>query len=736
MKRYAALFIILTLLCCPFPIGAEPAEAYADGLDYRMNGHMLEVAGNIKNAPETTIVISAVYTEDGTLLSAVSGADAFLLRHNIQTLSGCTARLFVLDGADTLRPLCPAYETDEKAIRTWNSIDERKALAVDYLYRNPFPSPYESADPSKPNTVVNVGRTGYAMTLFYKGIALDTANEMLRTACENSNPAVNDFAESETYFQMPILLRIYFQFQPLLTDDAKEAVEDYFYQYVNHNSKMSEAADEFVYKDGKYYIEASGNHHVIRRTAYYLGSRILKDSTRYQNAVLADGNRVQAHFAAWEHYWEQDLKTRGTRAYEVEYFSNGYDKYTLGCMLTLRDCSESRTVSRLAEKYMDLVMADLVVQSLDGMYGGARSRSVRTNELDKSADTYLNAVFFNCQSSWRVPGATDPVSGNPLEQNRRTNAPISYHPNQVALFLSDYRPPYVLMDLALSEKGSYEYESFPVGRGTRIGKDILSFYMDFPSYIRRYSYITPDYVVGSMSYSRDYAYSDIQQQNRYIGIHYRNRKEDPVYTRAFVETERSYTRGYNDINSVASGSALLAYSLLEAKYHDASIHRDIKIGISDTFYENAVMRDGWMMAYDPDGEGYLAVKPSKGQIEGWDTESEKYIKYLLFDTRRIPIVMQAGSKTEYGSFEAFCDAVAGAEFRWENEEFIYTSPGNGGTITWRPDTQLPLINGSPVTLDSPYFFRSPYLNSEMGSGIVTVQNTTGGKYRIDFNMAD
>lgn len=735
--RRLVISLVLTLVFPFSVVASNKSMVFIDNLDFCFVGSVLYISGEVHNYHSNYVLVTALFDERNVLIDLdYNAGQKEVLSLNInENLHNYKVKVFALENLSSIRPLCKSYEADEVLIKTWDSIRERKALIIDNFYQAPFPSPNESNNPQTPNNAINIGRIGVSLAMFYKNTELEEANRLITLACTESKPELGGYQQSETYFQMSIIARIFYQYNEVLTSEAKNTIKEYFWDFINHYSKYSEAQDEFAYADGKYYIESTGNHHVVKRTAYLLGSQMLKDDESYKNRFLEDGYTVKQHFGAWEHYWKNDFRTRGKKAYEQEYFSNGYDKYTLDCILTIRDCTQSEKLRDLSEKYMDLVLTDMVVLSNEGVFGGARGRSVRTNELDRSADSYFQAMFFNKQSSWRIKNVKDPVTKMLIPQNRWASSGISYHPNQIALAASSYKPPFILMDLVLGNKGIYEYESYPIGKGYKISPEFNRFYMEFPTLYKRYSFVTPHYVVGSMTYDRNESYSDIQQQNRYIGIHFTTTKRDPVYSRVFADTQRSYSRGFNDINSVASGSAMIVMALPEAKYYNPDIHRDIIVGVSKNFFENSVVENGWMFAFDPYGEGYIAVKPSRGQIEGWDNNTSSNIKYLLFTEKNVPVVFQAGSISEYGNFESFKLAVNASRFVWVDEDtFEYESSGYGEKITWYISKKLPKVNNETTKLYSNYIFKSPYLTSEYDSGIIEIMNTKNEVCVLDFNI--
>lgn len=696
-------------------------ECYIENLNFDVTENGIDVSGDVKGT-EKAYVVSGIYKGDTLVNVKMTADEDFCITHNTADLSDCTAKVFVFDSGDSLSPLCTPYIADEKEYKTYSTIEARKKLLIEGYATKPFPDPYGENDE-------NIGKIGYALSLFYLGKNDTLANEMLKSCLENCDAALGE--NSGIYFQMSILATIRIKYADRLTDENKLLCEKFFYEYLNLNSEVEKTKGVYAHSNNEYYMEGSGNHHVVRRQAFLHGAQILKNSEVYKDAVLSDGYTVSQHYDAWEKYWLDEIVYRIKYAPEVEFFSAGYGKYTLDCFFALYDVSESEKISALAKKYLDYIMADLVVQSTNGIYGGARGRSVRNTELGSVTDFFINMIYFNQNTEWALKGAFDVVTGKVNGIKAATRS----HPNIMSMFANDYKPPFVLTNLALTDTEVIEYESYPLGAGDRNKPFTGYFVFTYPSYYRRYTYMTPTYTVGSMTYDRTKTYTEIQQQNRYVGIHFKNTENNSNFLRVFPETERNYSRGFDDIQSVASGSAMLVQSLSEAKYHDSTQHRDIKIAVSKVFYENHLFREGWMFSQTKDGSGYIAVKPSRGEIEGWSDEATETLSYLLVTKSYSPVVMQAGREGEFGSFEAFQDAVLKTEFRWETySTFIYKPVTGGEKITFYTGKTLPKIADKTVSLGNIYNVKSPYFYSLRGSGKAVVKNLNDSCIIIDINV--
>ncbi len=636
----------------------------------------------------------------------------------------------------------PFHHYDQQEIeKIWGSMEERTDEIVKNMAENPFPSPVEGSGAD-----YGIGMISYAMGNLYLNQNLETCQEYLQHVNEHFNYQIPHTGDHKTYFQMTMLLRIWFLFSSesiyypgRLTPETEKALLEYFWGFVSTNSRVEDAK---LYGDDIYYLQSSGNHHVIKRTSYLLGNQILRNQPKYKEMKLGDGYTPQEHYDAWLNYWKHDIVDRGKRALEVEYAANGYYKYTMDCFMTLREFSESSVLRELSQKYLDVIFADIAVQTDNGLYGGARGRSTRDSNASTPVEVVLFSKWFNTQSAWRVPNATDPMTGESMADRYGIENPkISYHPNLVACAASTYLPLQPLADLVLNygERGTYEYISRPPGRGNTLSALGAGYYsFEFPSNYIRYSYVTPWYVVGGSTIDRALNYNDVCGQNRQYGIHYTTpEKQSSALSRVFPESERNYSRGFHDLNSVVYKNTMIASSLPEARYYDASVHSDIYICFTADIYETIEEEDGWIFGYVPDGDGYIAVKPTKGKVKEWkDYQYGSSIKGAHFTERRMPVIMQAGSSSEYGTYQAFKEAVKNTSFTWNSFTELEYKTINGDVLTIYTDTTCPKINGKDLDLEPENMIASPYLNGEYGTGVYQLTNMQEEKYTVTFTYDD
>lgn len=624
--------------------------------------------------------------------------------------------------------------SDSDIEKLWNTMDERTEIFARNAQKTPYPDPTntELAD-------YGLGQVADAFINLYLNENLERCQEYIQNVSKNFNFGIPHTGDYKTYFQMTIMMRMYFMFSQdslyypgRLTKESEDAICSYLWEFIAPNSKLE---DSFIVNKETMSQEATGNHHVIRRTAYYLGSQILMSHDEYKDRTYADGYTPAEHFNAWQEYWKKDIVERAKKGLEVEYAANGYYKYTMDCFMCLREFAQSSILRDLAQKYLDVIFADMAVLSNNGLFGGARGRSTRNSNGDTPVETIMFQKWFNMHTAWRLPEYINPLTGKKVSEETKTTKVVEgLHPNMLSAVMSNYTPLQPLADLVLNwqERGFYEYYSRPQGRGYKGEKDFYVY--EFPSDYLRYSYVTDAYVVGSSTINKKYEYTDVCGQNRQWGIHFSTPgKQDFVLSRVFPESERNYSRGFHDLNGFAYKNTMIMQSLPEARYYDPTQHSDIYIVYSQDIFDTHEVIDGWIFAKVPDGEGYIAVKPSKGKIKETRIYSEKKEHMgVHFTEKRVPIIMQAGSKSEYGSYENFKRLVLNTDMRWTSRtEFTYTTPA-GDKLTVYTDTTTGKINGETLNLSPDNIVSCPYLNSEFGSGVYEVKNTKDEKQIIRF----
>ena len=99
-----------------------------------------------------------------------------------------------------------------------------------------------------------------------------------------------------------------------------------------------------------------------------------------------------------------------------------------------------------------------------------------------------------------------------------------------------------------------------------------------------------------------------------------------------------------------------------------------------------------------------------------------------------PVILEVVRKCAWPTFAAFQASVLGNPLLWHKERLEYESRGYGVRLTLFADySSPPQVDGKPVDYRPAKVYDSPFLQSDFGSGIVTIRSG-GRKTVLDFNV--
>lgn len=542
---------------------------------------------------------------------------------------------------------------------------------------------------------------------------LSVANQNLRTLCTDY-PAdtSNTFA---SYFCMDMILRSYLQYGDRLEAETKTAIENYFLNFLTLNSDLTKAR-ALPTAEG-YTVYDSENHHIVQRTAFYLGAAILTDAGK-GNTQLSDGNTVSTHFSAWETYLTAYLAVRGKYGVNIENGSQTYMKYTVGALLSLYDFGRNEDLRRLSRNTVDVYMAETVVQTADNSRGGATTRCYK-----KSASSPLGAAEYYAATFFGT--------------NFNIFKKITYHPALLSAALTTYRPSTYLYDLAVSDLTAepYTYQAAMPSAGSRdyLGNSRFRYnFTPLKPQAQKTTYVCSDYVLGSLTGDRRSSAGnlvELYQQNKCMSVIFSGDYTAYMDNRVYFTGASEDKTGYNEIDGVSEKSAMIVVHCSEALETTQFI---MYASSAFTFTEH----DGWMVAQEPKTGAYIAVYG----VGGTPSQTTSTIKNIVnglgvlysFDDAYKAAVVQCAPADAYASVDDFASALPHVFFNTKTRLVTYRSL-DGDVLTYNLyRSAAPTVNGKAVDFESGYLYRSPYLNSIYGSGVVTVTDTRGKTYEITF----
>lgn len=474
----------------------------------------------------------------------------------------------------------------------------------------------------------------------------------------------------------------------LLSPEAERAMADLFWDWCDATSRISQADPRRVWEQ-----QGTENHVAMRLATLWAGTRILAGDPRYRHRQLADGAIPALHHEAWNRFAKAWIREHAQRGLLVEVAASGYSADTLQCLYEFRDFASDPELRRLAENFLHLWWADNAMELLHGVRGGSKARA------DRGANGDWNGYSDVCSMMARYYFGE---GGLP----RGSLAP------HLALLTSDYRPPRLVAALALEpeRRGSFAYVSRRPGM-TPPDRPHLPRLAGAPDYgntwldrehggILRYTYVTPDYVVGSsMVPNVDLnRWAKISDQSRWSGIVFRD-PEARIFAQCRVG--RSETgddrRGASEHWTLQDESTLIWQKLRASKDYGATmIHLPPQFAVSE--------QAGVIFAqFD---SAFVAIRPVGGRWERHDS------RWLVLADEFTPIIFDVGSVRQQGSFERFRADVLRSTVRLDGDTLDYVRARDGRRLTfYHGSNRTGEIDGVPVDFAPPHAYRSPFVRS-------------------------
>lgn len=512
-------------------------------------------------------------------------------------------------------------------------------------------------------------------------------------------------------WRMRMWLRIYYLFcqesrffPGRLEPDVQKQIQELFWNYGAAKSTVERAKLEQIW-----WIQGSENHDMMDLSNAFLALQAVKDAPDYGNRKLPDNHTPTEHVAAWIPYYKLYCDERAKHGLFAEVASPTYGKWFLPEIVNIYDFADDPSLRKKMEMLLHLTWADWAVEQLGGVRGGGRTRVYQGNYSQ-----------LGTHDSWRNMGLILLGRGN-------WNDMIHGQANYV-LATTSYKLPDVIVDLALSEKerGEYVYTSLRPAKLERTEDQRITYPMDGSDpHMLRYSYCTPDYIIGSLWVDPETPYAAISSQNRWQGIIFPTHANARIYPQC-VGLRNGKT--YDQHLAVQHQNVMLVQKNRKAR-QSGHMRVFFYAGMKPRLVEN----DGWIIAEE--GGAYAAVRVLHKQGYIWDDDN-----WLRCVDDFAPIAFVTGSMAKYKTIEDFQTYLSSHQFTLKDGVMTYSftdMDDRKATLTMDLDNQtnLPTVNGQTIDLQPQRVFDSPYLYSENGSGLVTIE-FNGRRLLLDFDRTD
>jgi hypothetical protein len=440
-------------------------------------------------------------------------------------------------------------------------------------------------------------------------------------------------------------------------------------------------------EDSSWKMRSSENHTLMGHVWRLAAAMIRDDTAEQQRMVRAIDTYIR------------DRSVYGW----YEHASPCYVEKEVGCLLFLRAHAPDEELRRTAELCLDILFADYALLSIEGVYGGPMAR-VYGEELEMeevnhnsrrdrgASGTYaIGTVLFDLPED-RTYG----VLGQPL------------------LVFSDYDPPEILVRLATEREnlGSFEFRGRIPGADVRHLRRMEPFPEDLDPFMhgRMYAWVTPNCVLGSSQEVPDRWRMHVAGAIR-ASLVLRGDPGKALYTEIDRERPPTIFQHKNvQIISGGGGRAWFPLALLE-----------------ETSEEN-----GWVFGRDENVYFGFRVVSGKSKWQGVRS-ADVPGDYLVYDPDS-PVVLEVAEASDYeGDFERFRRDLADNAIEWDGTFLLYENGSGGwsgpsvekGGIKFTPGEEA-MIGTDRDHLESAGIenyprFESPYLQSDYGSGIITIK---------------
>lgn len=389
------------------------------------------------------------------------------------------------------------------------------------------------------------------------------------------------------------------------------------------------------------------------------------------------------------------------------------------CLCGLYDYSQDVALKELVGQMMNLLLADMAVDSLQGMYAGAHGRIYPSQALNHASEPtrVLQYIYFGLFEPTEVTG----------------------HNFLLDATVCRFRPHPVVVDLALNRTEPYENRE---RKHLHNLADVLPL-EPLEGSVRKYTYWTPDYAMGTVQFQDDYPANSPRPcdclSHPLMALHGR------------VEAGQSCTREYAhhqqhqwDLSFAARPDARLFTHHPGPDGTHNHWTGDRRCGCGHFFQNKTALvalydipQDqpmAWIHAYVPksafdevvERKGVIFVR-SRESVAAlrllphyrWTREGEWKEREVISDGRRHGVICEVGSLADFASFAAFQEEILGNAVCYDESALTLSYASKRAGLLEIDTRGKRHWNGKPVDLNYPTYECS-HLRSAWKSGQIEV----------------
>lgn len=510
---------------------------------------------------------------------------------------------------------------------------------------------------------------------------------------EHPHPNGRDL-RGEADFTSIRIVNVLYRCYDRLTDEVKAALENFFL----HRDYSS--------------IYGSENHSLM-----YHVSRLLAAQFYRGKVFIQYGKTAEEIIEEDEAYTDAFLMYRARRAWG-EFDSCGYGAEIMLILNTLYMYTENPRLKKKSAMMMDMILLDMVVDTKNGLYGGAHGRIYPPSALNSEVSGLYGyyCYYFGAEGG--------------------------HHEAQMsvaAALLSDYIPDEIVYKVAKNRTFPYENRERKhlhcceawIGC---IHEDILARVEGLS--IDKYLYLSDDYMLGSVEHQDEYPddivcgwYAHHQQHEWELTFPdsgngrakiFSQHPGNPLYHDQHQHNEWTGDIGCNcSTHCCTKDTAISMYNIVK-EHEFRRIHADIPLDLFDEklLDDNFVFlrhKNTFVMVWFSNPYTFV----TEGDTAGFEAVSEG---------AKHAFVCHVEPAARYASLEAFAEAMRKNAPKFDPETM--ETDFMGVHLDYHGHT----VNGVSETYPYAKLYDSPYLTSDYGSGVLYVNDGKGAERVYDFNF--
>lgn len=452
----------------------------------------------------------------------------------------------------------------------------------------------------------------------------------------------------------------------------------------------------------------SENHALLYHTSLYLMSGVFyKDHFKLYNAT---GEEIARH----ESQWLKQFITYRARFGWGEFNSTRYLAADWECLLALHDFSPDPSLQANARNMLDVMFGEMLIESLNGMQGGAQGR-IRPPEATDHRHEVTQAIHYLFAGA--VPPPTTNMNGFIVDL-----LSTSYRPRPEMLTLYDPgSKPFVIK----ARKHLHNVaDTLPV--------------QPLEGSIKKYTYWSPEFILGCVQQQDAYPAStphhshishyQVPSDQRETSAYAWHQQHDWDLTFAKSNTARIFAHhpGQDPSHNEWTGDrccgcgqfmqeqrCLLAVYSIGVEQHFHYIHIYLP---RDSFDE---VRESGNSIYVRADNAYAALHLSNPYH--WAISGDWVGSEIICPGRHHGIACEAGCESDDGSFDEFIARVSMQPITWDLEKLTITYKSSHSGELHLDARGNRLLNGNPIDLNYPSI-SSPRMSSTWGDSQYTFQS--------------